>query len=91
MIKNRIRTAQKLLANQSLDAILISSPENRHYLSGFTGSAGYLIISKTESILATDFRYIEQATVQSPEYKIHRISGGSDWLTEIAQSMASLS
>ena len=87
MIKNRIRTAQKLLANQSLDAILISSPENRHYLSGFTGSAGYLIISKTESILATDFRYIEQATVQSPEYKIHRISGGSDWLTEIAQSM----
>ena len=87
MIKNRIEAAQKLIAKQSLDAILISSPENRHYLSGFTGSAGYLIISKTESVLATDFRYIEQATAQSPDYKIHRISGGSDWLAEIAQSM----
>ena len=87
MIKNRIEAAQKLIAKQSLDAILISSPENRHYLSGFTGSAGYLIISKTESVLATDFRYIELATAQSPDYKIHRISGGSDWLAEIDQSM----
>ena len=30
MIKNRIEAAQKLIEKQSLDAILISSPENRH-------------------------------------------------------------
>ena len=60
MIKKRIETAQKLIANQSLDALLISSPENRHYLSGFTGSAGYLIISKTEQLRkALSIKFIE--------------------------------
>ena len=38
-----------------LDAILISSPENRRYMSGFTGSAGWLLISRDDATLATDF------------------------------------
>ena len=87
MITDRIKTAQKLIAEESLDAMLVSSPENRHYLSGFTGSAGYLIITKSETILATDFRYVEQATIQSPDYIIHRISSGEVWFSELAQSL----
>ena len=44
------------------DAIIITSPENRRYFTGFNSSAGYLIITKKEAVFFTDSRYIEAAT-----------------------------
>ncbi len=63
-----------------LDAILISNPENRRYLSGFTGSAGYLIISKHNAVLATDFRYIEQASSQT-DFRIEKMTSDGTWFS----------
>lgn len=74
---------QKLAEDElGLDAILISSPENRRYVSGFTGSAGWLLISRHDATLATDFRYVEQATQQSPDFRIHRTAPGLGWFPE---------
>ena len=81
---DRVRTA---FTEHELDGILISSDENRRYLSGFTGSAGYLLISPDRAILATDFRYVEQAGNQAPDYRIERIAGGSDWLPRVASEL----
>jgi len=53
-------------------------------LSGFTGSAGFLLITEKDAILATDFRYIEQSRKQSPEYEIFKLTGDmTAWLTEL--------
>ena len=82
-MKSRIDRLRKVLKQENVDAILISSPENRRYLSGFSGSAGYLVISAEDAILATDFRYIEQAARQSPEFEIVRIGGPQSWLSDI--------
>ena len=82
-MKSRIDRLRKVLKQENVDAILISSPENRRYLSGFSGSAGYLVISAEDAILATDFRYIEQAGRQSPEFEIVRIGGPQSWLSDI--------
>ena len=71
------------LAERELDAILISAPENRRYLSGFTGSAGYLLLSAGNAVLVTDSRYTEQATGQSPNYQVLQVRGGWDWLMEM--------
>ena len=57
----RIERLRELLAQQSLEALLVSGAENRRYLSGFTGSAGVLIITAEEALLATDFRYFDYA------------------------------
>ena len=57
-----------------LEGILISSPENRRYLSGFTGSAGVLIITPETARLATDFRYYEQVRQQAPEFELVEVS-----------------
>lgn len=74
---------QKFDENElGLDAILISSPENRRYMSGFTGSAGWLLVSRQDATLATDFRYVEQATQQSPDFRIHRTAPGLSWFPE---------
>ena len=80
------RLRQKLTAN-SLDSFIVSSPENRRYLSGFTGSAGYLVISENAAILATDFRYTQQATNQSPDFTIVKMTGGWAWLNDVVNNL----
>jgi len=79
-IGNRLQKLRQKLAEKEIDAIFISQPENRYYLSGFDGSSGYLLITLQNTILATDFRYIEQAKRQAPDYEIFQISGDiADW------------
>ena len=70
------------LPERELDALLISAPENRRYLSGFTGSAGYLFITPERTVLVTDSRYTEQATNQAPDFQVIQVRGGWDWLLE---------
>jgi len=72
-ISNRISKLRQKLVEQEIDGILVSQPENRYYLSGFDGSAGFLLITPQNTILATDFRYIEQARTQAPDYEIFQI------------------
>lgn len=43
------------------EALLVVSPENRRYLTGFESSDGYLLITKNKSVFFTDSRYIEAA------------------------------
>ena len=82
-MKNRLERLRIKLEEQELDAFFVSSPENRRYLSGFSGSAGFLVVSKDAAVLATDFRYVEQAGQQAPDFRVHRISGGMKWLPEL--------
>jgi Xaa-Pro aminopeptidase len=69
----RLEKLRGSLAEGELDAILISQPENRRYLSGFTGSAGLLMITAQEAILATDFRYYEQVGREAPDFELAKI------------------
>ena len=81
---SRLKNLRQKLARQEIDAILISQPENRFYLSGFDGSSGLLLITQNEAILATDFRYFEQAKLQAPDYEIFQISGNiKSWLPQL--------
>lgn len=67
---SRITQVHRILEQKHLDAIIILSDYNRRYLSGFTGTSRALIISKDKQYLITDFRYIDQATKQAPNYEI---------------------
>ncbi len=69
----KLEKLRQSLREQNLDAILVSHPENRQYLSGFTGSAGTLLISADRALLATDFRYYEQVGRQAPDFELARI------------------
>jgi Xaa-Pro aminopeptidase len=87
-MNNRLKKLRGKLAEKEIDAILITQAENRRYLSGFHGTAGYLIITSKQAILATDFRYIEQAKAEAPDLKIQRITGNtSDWLPALANDL----
>jgi Xaa-Pro aminopeptidase len=84
-MSNRLDGLRRRLVESEFDAILISQSENRRYLSGFTGSDGFLLISQDRAVLATDFRYIEQAYAEAPSFDIFRITGKiSDWFPKLA-------
>ena len=83
-LKSRLQKLRQRFAEKEIDAILISQPENRYYLSGFNGSAGYLLITAKNTILATDFRYLEQAKTQAPDYEIFQITNSAaDWFPRL--------
>lgn len=69
----RLERLRPLLAEAQVDLLLVSDPANRRYLSGFTGSAGTLLVSAEGAWLAVDFRYWEQAAAQAPDCTIVRL------------------
>jgi Xaa-Pro aminopeptidase len=69
----RLKRLRQVLADKELDAILVSQEHNRRYLSGFTGSAGTLLITAERAILATDFRYFEQMEREAPDFELAKI------------------
>ena len=84
----RLRERLFINGEAGLDAVLISQRENRRYISGFIGSAGFLLISEKSAILATDFRYIEQAKSQAPGFEVFKTDGDlSRWLPELISSL----
>lgn len=81
---SRVAAIREVVADAGLDGILISNAENRRYLSGFIGSAGYLLITSGEARLITDFRYTEQAAIQSPGFDVVRQVGRlSEWFPPV--------
>ena len=89
MMQSRLATFVAKLPEREVDAILVSGAENRRYLSGFSGSAGYLFISGERAHLATDFRYTEQATAQAVHFNVEQVRVGWDWLiTQLKESGA---
>jgi len=81
---NRLQKLRHRLAEDDIEAIFISQSENRYYLSGFDGSSGFLLITPQNTVLATDFRYLEQAKGQAPDYEIFQITGDLvDWFPRL--------
>ena len=75
---DRLQRLRGTLVERELDAALISNARNRRYLSGFTGSAGYLLITADDAVIATDFRYYEQSAQQAPAFRLYKTIGGLD-------------
>ncbi|GAB4274090.1 MAG: aminopeptidase P family protein [Candidatus Promineifilaceae bacterium] len=89
MYTERLTAVRQKFDEWQIDALYITNPVHYRWLSGFTGSAGKLLITQTTAVLATDFRYWEQAARQSPHFslfKLQRTAGETAAL--IAQAKA---
>ncbi|NOU72223.1 M24 family metallopeptidase [Paenibacillus sp. LMG 31458] len=70
MQEKRIERLRKVMQQQDLPAILITNAYNRTYVSGFTGSSGYVLITLDRALLLTDFRYMTQAPQQAKLFEV---------------------
>ena len=83
-MNKRVTKLRRLFNENKIDAVFITQAENRRYLSGFDGTAGYLFITPKKAVLATDFRYTEQAALEAPDFEILRIGGNiADWFPSL--------
>jgi len=57
----RLQELQRLIRRSGLDALLITSPADWYYLTGFTGEAGVVIADRRGLTLVTDGRFTVQA------------------------------
>jgi len=69
----RLEKVREFLASKGLDGLLVIQPENRRYLSGFTGSFGILLITPDSAYIATDFRYYEQVERECPDFTLVKV------------------
>jgi len=64
LVGDRLDRVRPLLDDAGADALLVTELANVRYLTGFTGSAGTLLVTADEAMLATDGRYRTQAGEQ---------------------------
>jgi len=76
-VTERIKKLRGLMNEAEVDAFFVTRPENLFYLSGFSGSAGSVLVGREQSYLFADFRYIVQAAQQSPGFIIVEVPGSS--------------
>ncbi|MBE3596543.1 MAG: aminopeptidase P family protein [Hydrogenibacillus sp.] len=75
-MKARIERLRAKLFERGLEALIVVHPPNRRYLTGFTGSAGIVLITENEADLITDFRYETQAMEEAPEVTVDIAAAG---------------
>ena len=84
-MNDRLARLREKMAEHNLDGFVVGAPAedifhtlaaNRRYLSGFTGSMGWLLITTDAAFIAVDFRYFEQAERESPHFTLFQAVGG---------------
>lgn len=69
-MQRRLSKLREILKEKNLDGAIIYKPENRRYISDFTGTSGYALITIDRAFFITDFRYIEQSKRECKAYEI---------------------
>jgi len=59
-----------VLKRKNLEAIVVTSPENLYYFSGFTGGEGMLVFTPEKKYIIVDGRYTIQAKEQTKGFEV---------------------
>ena len=86
----RLTRLRRRLAQLELDALLVFSPANRRYLSGFTGTEGFVLIGREGAIVLVDPRYTEQARGQCPAFTIVEHNADTGFWPVLERQLAEL-
>lgn len=96
-VAEKLKELRRKMSNENIDAYIVCTDDyhsseyvgdyfkEREFLSGFTGSAGTLVILKNESALWTDGRYFIQAEEQLKENEINLMKMGSEGVPSIEE------
>ena len=95
MFENRRRKLKHLLYEKKIQAVIISSPSNLYYYTGFTGGEAFFVMPVTsddadesQGFLITDSRYYEQVEKECPDISLIRLEkkGYSETVKEVLEN-----
>lgn len=81
-LSRRLALLRERMADAGMDALLVLQRENVRYLTGFTGSAGVVLVTRRSVHLITDFRYQLQARQEVKSARI--IIQKGDWTESLS-------
>lgn len=91
-MSERLRKVRDILTERGLDAILITHPASRIYLSGYTGddvapnsSAGVLLVSAADAVLMTGSVNVDWAKAEAPDFEV--IAWSRPWAKPVAEQI----
>jgi len=67
---DRLDRLRKLVADAGLDAFIVTNLNNVSYLTGFSGSSGFVLVTPGKAFFITDFRYKSQSADEVAGYEI---------------------
>lgn len=100
MIKERLSQLRRLMEERGMDAYLVPTADFheseyvgeyfkcRKFLTGFTGSAGTLVVTKDEALLWVDGRYFVQAEEQLKGSTMQMMKMGEEGVPEVEEFIA---
>src|SRR5256886_7798911 len=86
----RVAAVRRRLTDLELDALVVTAPENTRYLSGFSGTLGYLVISGAGAEILGDSRYWLQMEAEAPGFTLVRSVASSGLLALLADHLKRL-
>ena len=60
----RLERVRRAMAESEVGALVVTNNTNVQWISGFTGSSGFVLLTPDLARFATDSRYTEQAAAQ---------------------------
>jgi len=70
-LKTRLERCREAMAQRDISALLVTNIDNVRYLSGFSGSAGSCLITRSGAHFVTDGRYGIQARLEVKDFVVH--------------------
>ena len=83
------RSCVRDLEADELDALLVSSPTNVSYLTGFTGDSSVLLVGRDRDLIISDGRFTTQLEQECPGLEAHIRPPGQEMNPAIAQVVSS--
>jgi len=68
-----LTTLRRWLVAERLDAVLISSRQNKQPHLGFATSSGYVLVTRQSAHILMDFRYYAEVAARTHGYQLHRL------------------
>ena len=88
--ERRRQKLRKLVKQADAQGMLVTDVINIRYLTGFTGSSGYLLVTPREAILFSDSRYSQQIEEECPGLDYEIRTAKQNQLSWIAKRIAKL-
>lgn len=92
-MNDRVTRLREKMEEIDLQGFLVGAPAedifhtlaaNRRYISGFSGSMGWALVTLDKAFIAVDFRYIEQAEKECEGFTVYQTTGGMErWFAEM--------
>lgn len=83
---SRLDRARSSLIDMQLDALIITSPQDIRYLSGFSGSTGLALVRHNRACVFLDSRYLTQANEEVVGFEVIPVTSSAwDSLTDCAK------